>query len=127
VREEGENRYLVWTGGLEGQAFLTGETRHDAPSRNIQKHNTIRKGTVMQTSAQEQQQLSVTDVQHLLERQGYEMLYRFGYIHATRDAQEWHVCLVADLTSMPSSRLLACLDEALMLHIEQSIALSPHV
>ena len=79
----------------------------------------------MQTSAQEQQQLSATDVEHLLERQGYEMLYRFGHIHASRDAQEWHVCLVTDLTSMPPSRLLACLDEALTLRVEQNIALSP--
>lgn len=78
----------------------------------------------MQTSAQEQQQLSVTDAQHLLERQGYEMLYRFGHIHATRDAQEWHVCLVADLASMPPARFLTCLDKALTLRVEQSIALS---
>ena len=81
---------------------------------------------MMQTSAQEQQQLSVTDARHLLERQGYEMLYRFGHIHATRDAQEWHVCLIADLTSIPPERLLAYLDEALKLRVEQSIALSPH-
>jgi hypothetical protein len=76
-----------------------------------------------QTSAQEQQ-LSITDAQHLLERLGYEMLYRFGHIHATRDAQEWHVCLVSDLASMLPARLFACLDEALKLRVEQSIALS---
>ena len=81
---------------------------------------------MMQTSAQEQQQLSLTDAQHLLERQGYEMLYRFGHIHATRDAQEWHICLVADLTSIPPSRFLTCLDEALKLRVEQSIAFSPY-
>ena len=80
---------------------------------------------MMQTSAQEQQQLSVTDAQHLLERQGYEMLCRFGHVHASRDAQEWHVCLVTDLASMPPARYLACLDEAHKLHVEQSIALSP--
>ncbi len=77
---------------------------------------------MMQTSAQEQQQLSVTDAQHLLERQGYEMLCRFGHVHASRDAQEWHVCLVANLASIPPARFLACLDEALKLRVEQSIA-----
>jgi len=79
----------------------------------------------MQTSVPEQQQLSLTDAQYLLERQGYEMLYRFGHVHASRDAQEWHVCLVSDLASMPPARLLAHLNEALKLRIEQSIALSP--
>ncbi len=78
---------------------------------------------MMQTSAQ-QQQLSITDVQHLLERQEFEMLYRFGHIHATRDAQEWHVCLVSDLASMLPARLFACLDEALKLRVEQSITRS---
>ena len=71
----------------------------------------------MQTSTQEQQ-LSITDVQYLLKSQGYEMLSRFGHIHATRDAQEWHICLVADLASMSPARLLSCLDEALALRIE---------
>jgi hypothetical protein len=65
------------------------------------------------------------DAQHLLERQGCEILCRFGHIHATRDVQEWHVCLVADLASMPPSHLLARLDKALKLRVEQSIALSP--
>jgi len=41
-----------------------------------------------QTSAQEQQ-LSFTDAQHLLERQGYEVLDRFGHVHTRRNAQEW--------------------------------------
>lgn len=81
---------------------------------------------MMQTSTQEQRQLSLTDVQHLLKRQGYEMLSRSGHIHAMRDAQEWHICLIGDLASMPPSRLLACLDEALKLRVEQSVALSPH-
>ncbi len=81
---------------------------------------------MMQMSTQEQQQLSLTEVQHLLKRQGYEILSRSGHIHATRDAQEWHLCLLADLASMPPARLLACLDEALKLRIEQSLPLSPH-
>src|SRR5260370_8962881 len=116
---------LDW--GAMGQAFLNCEIRHDALSMNTRKHNPIRKGTMMQTSAQKQQQLSVTDAQRLLERQGYEMLCRFGHVHATRDAQEWHLCLVADLASMPPARLFICLDEALKLRVEQSIVLSPHI
>ena len=60
----------------------------------------------------------------LLERR-YGMLCRFGHILATREAQEWHVCILANLVSMPPSRLLACPDEALALRVEQSIALSP--
>ena len=82
---------------------------------------------MIQPSAQEQQQLCVTVVQYLLKRQGYEVLSPYGHVHVTRDAQEWHVCLVADLASMPPSRLLACLDEALKRRVEQSVALSPHV
>ena len=62
----------------------------------------------------------------LLRECGYDLVERFGHVHATRDAREWHVCLVADLASMPPARLLACLDEALTLRVEQSIALSPH-
>lgn len=42
----------------------------------------------MQTSAQEQQQLCVTDVQYLLKCQGSEVLSRSGHVYATRDAQE---------------------------------------
>jgi len=75
------------------------------------------------TSAQEQQ-LSFTDAQHLLARQGYEMLDRFGHVHASRNAQEWHLCLITELASMPPTRLLARLDEALTLRVEHSIALS---
>ncbi len=61
----------------------------------------------------------------LFRERGYGMLCRFGHVHATREAQEWHVCMLADLFSMPPSRLLACLDEALALRVEQSMALFP--
>jgi len=61
----------------------------------------------------------------LLGEYGYDLVERFGHIHATRGAQEWHLCLVADLASIPPAHLLACLDEALTLRVEQSIALSP--
>jgi hypothetical protein len=71
--------------------------------------------------------LDLATARILLGEYGYDLVERFGHIHATRDAQEWHVCLIADLSSMPPSRLLACLDEALMLRVEQSLALSPQV
>ncbi|MGH2495918.1 MAG: hypothetical protein ACRDIV_14580 [Ktedonobacteraceae bacterium] len=91
----------------------------------MQKHNPIGKGFMMQTSTQGQQRLSLTDVKHLLKRQSYETLYRSGHIHAAKDAQEWHICLVAHLAAIPPSRLFACLNEALKLRVEQSVALSP--
>ena len=53
----------------------------------------------------------------LLREHGYELLDRFGHVHATTAAQELHVCLLADLTAMSPSQLLACLDEA----IQQSL------
>ncbi len=121
MRGEGENRRLIWTDGLGDKS--SSQMRQDAPSRNTQKHNPMRKGTMTHTSAQEQQ-LSFTDAQHLLARQGYEMLDRFGHVHASRNAQEWHLCLITELASMPPTRLLARLDEALTLRVEHSIALS---
>jgi hypothetical protein len=62
----------------------------------------------------------------LLRECGYDLVERFDHVHATRDAQEWHLCLVGDLASMPPSRLLACLEEALRLGVEPSIVLSSH-
>jgi hypothetical protein len=62
----------------------------------------------------------------LLREYGYDLVERFGHVHATRDAREWHLCLVADLVSMPPAHLLACLDEALTLRVEPSIVLSSH-
>src|SRR5712691_2193562 len=75
----------------------------------------------------EHAQLDLATARCLLREHGYDLVERFGHIHATRDAQEWHLCLVATLASMPPARLLTCLDEALTLRVEQSIALSPHV
>jgi hypothetical protein len=63
----------------------------------------------------------------LLQARGYELVDRFGHIHARRNTQELHVCLVADLASMSPSRFLACLDEAIEQSVEHVLALSLHM
>lgn len=62
----------------------------------------------------------------LLRGRGYELVCRYGHVHAAGGTQEWHVCQVADLASMSPARLLACLDEALTLLVEPRIVLSLH-
>ena len=52
-------------------------------------------------------------------------IHCFGHVHASRNAQEWHLCLITDLASPPPAGLLACLDAALTLRVEQSLVLSP--
>lgn len=69
--------------------------------------------------------LDLAAAHHLLREHGYDLVERYGHVHATRDEWEWHLCLVIDLASMPPARLLACLAEAHTLRVEQSIALSP--
>lgn len=54
-------------------------------------------------------QLDLATARSLLGEHGYDLVERFGHVHATRDAQEWHLCLVADFTSMSPARLLALL------------------
>jgi hypothetical protein len=61
--------------------------------------------------------LDLATAHGLLQEHGYELVDRFGHVHASRNAREWHVCLIADLMSLPPSRFLACLEEA----IEQSV------
>ncbi len=46
------------------------------------------RGSLAQVLHTEEQQLSVTDAQYLLEHQGYEIACRFGHVHARRDAQK---------------------------------------
>jgi hypothetical protein len=48
----------------------------------------------------------------LLQEYDYDLVERCGHVHATREAQEWRVCQIADLASMPPVRLLVCLDAA---------------
>ena len=73
----------------------------------------------------EHAQLDLATARCLLGEHGYDLVERCGHVHATRGTREWHVCLLADLASLPPARLLACLEEALTLRVEQSIALSP--
>jgi hypothetical protein len=63
----------------------------------------------------------------LLRARGYELVCRFDHVHAAAGTQEWHVCQIADLASMPPAHLMACLDEALALRVEPSIVRSPHI
>ena len=69
--------------------------------------------------------LNLATARHLLGEQGYTLVERFGHVHTTRDAQEWHLCLLTDLASMPPAGLLTCLDAVLTLRVEQSLVLSP--
>ena len=69
--------------------------------------------------------LDLATASRLFRARGYDIVCRFGHAHATRDGQEWHLCLEADLASMPPVRLLACLEEALALRVEPRLALSP--
>jgi hypothetical protein len=54
-------------------------------------------------------QLDLAMVSDLLRMGGYELVDRCGHAHARRNAEELHICLIADLPSMSPSRFLACL------------------
>lgn len=71
--------------------------------------------------------LDLAGVGDLLHARGYELVDRFGHVHARRNAQELHVCLVADLASMSPSCFLACLDEAIEQSVEHVLSLSLHL
>jgi hypothetical protein len=58
--------------------------------------------------------LSLESARVLLEQSGYEIKYRFGHVHATRQGQELHICLIADLATMEEQEsFLASLKDAL--------------
>ena len=60
------------------------------------------------------QQLDIATARDLLWERGYDLICRWGHVHATIDAQEeLHICLVADLAAMSPARFLVCLDEAI--------------
>jgi len=67
------------------------------------------------------QGLDISAARELLQEQGFGLTERFEHVHATRDNQEWHICLVRELASMHPSRFLACLAEAIK-HSLQGIA-----
>ena len=49
----------------------------------------------------------------LLYERGYELIERFQHIHVCRDGQEWHVCLLADLSWLTLEQFLQRFEEAL--------------
>jgi hypothetical protein len=57
--------------------------------------------------------LSLESARALLEQSGYGIEYRFGHVHATKQGQELHICLIADLATMEQARFFASLKEAL--------------
>ncbi len=67
--------------------------------------------------------LDVSAARDLLRQQGYGMCCRFGHVHATTDTQELHVCILADLATMSSSRFLAGLDEAMKQSLQLALSL----
>jgi hypothetical protein len=70
------------------------------------------------------QGLDVSAARDLLQQQGFDMAERFEHVHATRDHQEWHVCLVAELASMGPDQFLACLEEALTFRLDEPVSLA---
>jgi hypothetical protein len=71
-------------------------------------------------------QLDLAMVSDLLRMRGYELVDRFGHVHARSNAQELHICLIADLPLMSPSHFLACLDEAIEQSVEHVLSLSLH-
>lgn len=66
----------------------------------------------MHQLADKPEQLDLVKAQSLLHEQGYSMACRFGHVHATREGEELHVCLLADLVAMSPTRFLERLNEA---------------
>ena len=69
------------------------------------------------------EELEVSVALDLLRERGYGMSCRFGHVHATTDTQELHVCILADLATMSSSRFLAGLDEAMKQSLQLALSL----
>jgi hypothetical protein len=70
--------------------------------------------------AHQYEPLDASTTRDLLRERGYELVCRFGHVHAAADAQEWHICLVGDLASMLPGHFLVCLEES----IKQSLQLT---
>lgn len=65
--------------------------------------------------------LDLATAGELLREDGYELVCRFGHVHAAvADVQEWHICLIGDLASMLPGHFLARLEES----IQQSVQLT---
>jgi len=61
----------------------------------------------------QQPQMTVEMVRDVLRERGYAMVSRFGHVHAAKDGDEWHLCLIADSAALSRAQLLALLDDAL--------------
>jgi hypothetical protein len=77
----------------------------------------------MHTCIDAQDRLDMAGVCHLLQERGYDVIYRFEHVHATRDQREFHICLVTDLASMSRQGFLSVLEDALKPRVEEGIAL----
>jgi hypothetical protein len=61
----------------------------------------------------QQPQMTMDMVRDVLRERGYTMVSRFEHVHATKDGDEWHLCLMADSAALSPAQLLALLDDAL--------------
>ncbi len=61
----------------------------------------------------QQPQMTMGTVCDVLQERGYEMVPRFGHVHARKDGSEWHICLIADVVALSRLHLLAHLEDAL--------------
>ena len=68
----------------------------------------------------ERAQLDLATVGNVLGEGGYELVCRFGQVHAAADFQEWHVCLVGDLAPLHPAHFLAGLKEAITVSLQLS-------
>jgi hypothetical protein len=62
---------------------------------------------------EQQPEMTMGMVCDVLQARGYTLVSRFEHIHATKDGDEWHLCLMADITALSPAQLLALLDDAL--------------
>ena len=59
------------------------------------------------------EELDIAVVQALLEQQGYDLVERYGHVHAIQSYQEYHICLITQLSTMNVAQFLACLQDTL--------------
>ena len=61
----------------------------------------------------QQPQMTMDMVRDVLRERGYAMVSRFEHVHATKNGDEWHLCLMAESAALTPAQLLALLDDAL--------------
>ena len=62
---------------------------------------------------EQQARMTIVIIRDLLQARGYEIVHRYGHLHATKDGNEWHLCLMADSAALSPAQVLAHLDDAL--------------